>query len=88
MDQNQLGTFNLGAFKNNWVQEHKVQDYIDEAYKNTPVKGGTPSDPKKLRDGALYILEPGQKFGNGIIPRENAGLHRFDKKTGTLVKVD
>ena len=88
MDQNQLGTFNLGAFKNKWVQEHKVQDYIDEAYKNTPVKGGTPSDPSKLVDGALYILEPGQKFGNRVIPRENAGLHRFDKENGTLVPVN
>ena len=82
-NDDQVGTFHYGEFQNKWLNDpsHDLQDrYVDEEYKNSPVKGGTPSTLARMKPGALYVIENGQII-NGQKMTQN-GIFRYDPGDG------
>jgi hypothetical protein len=51
-----VSKFDQAAFARDFTNEHNFDDYVDDAYKNTPTRGALPS-PKNMKEGALYVVE-------------------------------
>ena len=82
-NDDQVGTFHYGEFQNKWLNDpsHDLQNrYVDEEYKDSPVKGGTPSTLARMKPGALYVIENGQII-NGQKMTQN-GIFRYDPGDG------